>query len=119
MTTFPALKTAAVAQYPATRYTQFRNQTLRFLDGTEQRYRDSSSPLHRWGIQLSELDESEIAAVEEFFTTNQGQFGTFVFIDPWDRHEYKNCSLMGESIDVRALAEMHGSTTLIVVENRG
>ena len=64
MATFPILKTTAVAQYPAMRYVQFRNQTVRFVDGTEQRYRDASGPLHRWGIQLSELDESEIAAVE-------------------------------------------------------
>ena len=119
MATFPILKTTAVAQYPAMRYVQFRNQTVRFVDGTEQRYRDASGPLHRWGIQLSELDESEIAAVEAFFATNQGEFGSFAFTDPWDGQIYNNCSLAGESLDLRALAEMRGSTTLTVVENRG
>jgi hypothetical protein len=119
MATFPILKTAAVAQYPATRYVQFRNQTVRFVDGTEQRYRDASGPLHRWGIRLSELDEGEIAAVEEFFATNQGPFGSFAFTDPWDGQVYNNCSVMGDTLDVQALAEMRGGTMLTVVENRG
>jgi hypothetical protein len=119
MATFPVLKTTAVAQYPAIRYVQFRNQTVRFVDGTEQRYRDASGPLHRWGIQLSELDEGEMAAVEEFYASNQGEFGSFAFTDPWDGQVYSDCSLMGESLDVRTLAEMRGGTKLTVVENGG
>ena len=119
MANFPILKTTAVAQYPAVRYVQFRNQTVRFVDGTEQRYRDASGPLHRWGIKLSDLDESEIAAIEEFFEANQGAFGSFAFTDPWDGQMYSNCSLTGETLDVRAQAEMRGGTTLTVVENRG
>ena len=119
MANFPILKTAAVAQYPATRYVLYRNQTVRFVDGTEQRYRDASGPLHRWGIRLSELDDSEIAAVEEFFAANQGAFGSFAFTDPWDGQVYSNCSLAGDSLDLQALTEMRGSASLVVVENRG
>ena len=119
MATFPTLKTTAVAQYPAMRYVLFKNQTVRFVDGTEQRYRDASGPLHRWGIRLSELDEGEIAAVEEFFAANQGEFGSFAFTDPWNGQVYNNCSLMGESLDVQTLAETRGGATLTVVENRG
>jgi hypothetical protein len=40
MATFPKLKTNAVAQYPASKTARYQNQALRFLDGTEQRYRD-------------------------------------------------------------------------------
>jgi len=119
MLTFPILKTAAVAQYPAMRYVEFRNQTVRFVDGTEQRYRDASGPLHRWGIRLNALDESEIAAIEEFFAANQGAFGNFAFTDPWDGQVYNNCSLTGETLEVQALAEMCGNTVLTVQENRG
>ena len=119
MATFPILKTTAVAQYPATRYVQFRNQTVRFVDGTEQRYRDASGPLHRWGIRLSELDESEMAAIEAFFAANQGAFASFAFTDPWDGQVYPNCSLAGDLLDARAIAEMRGTTSLTVVENRG
>ncbi len=118
MATFPVLKTNAVAQYPARRAVQFLNQTLRFLDGTEQRYRDSAGPLHRWEIRLDQLDESEAAALDEFFMSCQGAFDSFAFTDPWDGHVYENCSLAADDIQLTAADEMQGSTVLTVVENR-
>ena len=119
MPTFPVLKTTAVAQYPASRYVQFRNQTVRFVDGTEQRYRDGSGPLHRWGIRLSELDETEMAAIAEFFAANEGAFAAFAFTDPWDGQVYPNCSLLEDALDILVVGEMRCSTSLTVTENRG
>ena len=119
MPTFPKLKTNAVAQYPATRSLRFRNQSLRFVDGVEQRYRDSAGPLHRWEIRLDALDEGEMAALEQFFAVNQGCFETFAFTDPWDGTEYANCSLASDELDLTAMAEMRGRTSLTVIENRG
>ena len=104
MPTFPILKTGAVAQDPATRSAQYQNQCVRFLDGTEQRYRDTSGPLHRWVIALTLLDENELALLSEFFRDINGPFGTFAFTDPWDEHEYPDCSLESGGMDVSALA---------------
>lgn len=118
MTTFPKLKTAAVAQYPATKTLAYRNRVLRFLDGQEQRYRDSAGPLHRWEIRLNELDEGEIAAIDGFFWTNQGRLGGFTFTDPWDGTTYSNCSLASDEMDLTSLGEMRGKTALTVIENR-
>jgi len=39
---------------------------------------------NRWEIRLAALDESEMAALEQFFLDNQGGFGNFAFTDPWD-----------------------------------
>jgi hypothetical protein len=119
MATFPNLKTSAVAQYPATKALRFQNQALRFLDGTEQRYRDAAGPLHRWQISLSQLDEGEMAALDAFFAANQGAFGSFAFTDPWDGTVYPNCSLASDELDARSVAEMSGATSLTVMENRG
>ena len=118
MATFPKLKTNAVAQYPATRTQRYRNQTVRFLDGSDQRYRDASGPLHRWIIRLNELDEGELAEMEGFFLSNRGQYGSFVFVDPWDGASYPSCSLSSDDLDLTAVAEMQGQTSLTVVENR-
>ena len=118
MPTFPQLKTGAVAQYPIARHEQFRNQTVRFIDGTDQRYRDSGAARQRWDIQFSGLDESELAAIEEFFLANQGAFGSFAFADPWDGHVYDDCSLELEELVVTTVAEMRGLTQLTVVRNR-
>ena len=119
MATFPTLKTSAVIQYPATRKVRYQNQALRFVDGTEQRYRDCAGPLRRWEIRLSQLDEGEIAALEQFFADNQGAFGSFAFTDPWDGTAFQNCSLEMDGLKTTATAEMNGATSLTVVENRG
>jgi hypothetical protein len=118
MATFPQLKTSAVAQYPATKVLRFQNQTLRFLDGTEQRYRDSAGPLNQWVINLNELDESEMAAFEQFLADNQGRLGSFAFTDPWDGTQYANCSLASDELDFSSLGEMRGKISLTVIENR-
>jgi hypothetical protein len=117
MATFPKLKTNAIAQYPVARRAQFQNQTVRFVDGSEQRYRDSGGARLQWDIQLSELDEGELAAIEEFFLASQGAFGSFTFTDPWDGQVYTNCSVAADELALATVAEMRGSTKLTVVRN--
>ena len=118
MASFPILKTNAVAQYPAKRTLRFQNQSVRFVDGTEQRYRDSAGPLHRWDILLDELDEEGMTALEAFFLANQGSFAVFPFTDPWDGQTYPNCNLATDELDLTHSGEMLGMTRLTVVENR-
>ena len=119
MASFPKLKTNAVMQYPATRSIQYRNQALRFVDGTEQRYRDCAGALRQWAIRLAELDEAEMAALEKFFEGEQGALGSFAFTDPWDGTNHANCSLSADSIALALAAELRGATALTIVENRG
>ena len=115
---FPMLKTGAVMQYPARRTILFNTDTIRFLDGTEQRFRNSAAVLHRWTIQLDLLDESELDALDQFFLSNQGRFGSFSFTDPWDGTSYPNCSLAADTFGSQLTAEMRGGTTITVCENR-
>src|ERR1700687_5294457 len=117
MATFPKLKTNAIAQYPLGRRERFRNETVRFVDGSEQRYRDSGGVRMEWDIQLSQLDEGELAAVEEFFLAGQGAFGSFSFTDPWDGTIYDNCSVAADTLALLTAGEMHGTTKLTVVQN--
>jgi hypothetical protein len=118
MATFPKLKTGAVAQYPIVRHAEFRNQTVRFIDGTEQRFRDRGVARKRWVIQLSGLDEGELSAIEEFFLSNQGAFGSFAFADPWDGGVYDDCSIELDDLSLVTAGEMRCVTHLTVVQNR-
>jgi hypothetical protein len=118
MTSFPHLKTAAVAQYPARRAMAFRNETVRFVDGREQRYRDSAGPLHRWEVSLERLDEGEMAKIADFFAANEGAFGDFEFTDPWDGQVYAHCSVAGDELEAGTVDEMCGATSVVIVENR-
>ena len=105
-------------QYPATKGLRYSNQLVRFLDGTEQKYRGSQAPLRRWVIRLELLDETELAALEQFFSAEQGAAGSFSFIDPWDGIEYADCSLEQDSFESELNEELRGQTTLVVLENR-
>jgi hypothetical protein len=117
MASFPELKTRAVAQYPARRTVAFRNQTVRFLDGRYQRYRDSAGPVRRWEILLENIDESEAAALDEFFTQQQGAFGSFEFTDPWDGALYEDCSFAIDEVEFTAAGEMRTAARLVIEEN--
>jgi hypothetical protein len=119
MATFPTLKTGAALQYPAGRKVKYQNQALRFLDGSEQRYRDCAGPLLEWEIPLSLLDEAEMAATAQFFEDNQGAFGSFSFTDPWTGTAYPNCSLRTDTLTTTASGEMDGDATLTIVQNAG
>lgn len=115
---FPTLKTGAVLQYPAKKSLRFNTDAIRFLDGTEQRFRDNPTVLHRWTIQLALLDESELATLDQFFVSNQGRFGSFSFTDPWDGTVYPNCSLSADTFNFQLQGEMRGKATVVVCENR-
>jgi len=115
---FPILKTGAVMQYPATRAVQFSTQVLRFLDGSEQRFRDYGKPLRVWTIRLELLDDEEMAALEEFFQSEQGSYGSFAFTDPWDGTRYPDCSLEDDAAWLEYEGAGRGRTTLTVRENR-
>lgn len=119
MPEFPKLKTNAVAQYPVTRVQRFHNQIVQFVDGTEQRYRDSANVLRRWEITLKQLDAGELAALEAFFVETQGQYAVFSFTDPWEQQEYPNCSLENNTLELIFDGELQGSGALVIVENRG
>ncbi len=117
MFSFPLLKTGAVAQYPAKRVIHFSNKTVRFIDGTEQRYRDCGRAFRRWEIALEQLDDGELTALETFFRAIQGRAGYFTFIDPWDETAYANCSLADDTLTLTATGEAQARGRLTVVEN--
>jgi hypothetical protein len=70
-------------------------------------------------IRLSDLDETEMAALEQFFESNQGSFGSFSFTDPWDNQTYTNCSFAADAMSLTLADEMRGGTSVTVRENRG
>ncbi len=119
MSDFPILKTGAVLQYPAQKAHRFSTQVLRFVDGSEQRFRDYKTPLRRWMIKLDLLDESELQALREFFRTQGGAAGSFAFTDPWDGVAYPKCNLEDDEMVEDLLDDAKGKTTLSVMENRG
>lgn len=118
MSSFPTLKTGAVMQYPAIRESRRETTVLRFVDGAEQRYRDSAAAAHRWVIRLDQLDEDELAAIERLFDEASGRTGTFSFRDPWDGTVYETCSFDDDEFSATWRDEGRGETVVVVRENR-
>lgn len=118
MSQFPTLKTGAVTQYPAGRDVQFATTVVRFVDGSEQRYRLYQAPLHRWAIQLRLLDDGELAQLREFFRTQSGAFDSFAFTDPWDGKTYATCNLESDDMGDTLQDVFDAKTSLTIRENR-
>ena len=117
MAIFPLLQTGAVAQYPLERRVRSATQIVRFLDGSEQKYRGLAGPLHAWRVQLDLLSDVERAAVDAFFVTQQGAAQTFSFTDPWDGAVYPNCRVGGDDLRSMELNELRSKLTVEILEN--
>ena len=118
MANFPLLTTGVVTQYPSGRRFTYATYIIRFLDGTEQRFRELKQPVRRWLIRMHQLSSTEMAAVEAFFEQMQGQFGSFTFTDPWDDTEYPDCSFDLEVFSTEATDENRFKSHLVIRSNK-
>ena len=119
MAAFPVLNTGAVAQYPSTRIVEAPVRVLRFVDGSEQRFRSTRAAARRWVVRLSCLSDAELALIESFFTQQQGEAGAFTFTDPWDGTAYGNCSFESNELQAWLAGEDRGAVAVVIRENEG
>ena len=116
---FPTLNSGAVAQYGARTGSVWPAQVIRFVDGEDQRFLASGRPLRRWLIDLRLLNESEIAAMEAFFSSMSGEFLTFNFPDPVGGSVVPNCRIGGADLTSVYQGVDIAATSFWVVETNG
>jgi hypothetical protein len=116
MAQFPKLKTGAVAQYPASRGQRYSTEVRRFLDCSEQRYRNFPSATRRWAIALDMLDETEATRVARFFDDQRGRLGIFEFEDPWTGTVIEQCRFGEDIFPMREEGESRCSLQLTIEE---
>ena len=116
---FPTLSTGAVTQYGSPTGFVWPAQVIRFLDGTDQRFLASGNVFRRWLINLRLLNESEIAAVEAFFSGLSGEYSTFTFPDPISGTNVPNCRLGAPELISEYLDVDIAATSMWVVETNG
>ncbi|HEX4133652.1 MAG TPA: hypothetical protein VHY84_03445 [Bryobacteraceae bacterium] len=114
MASFPVLKTGAVAQYPLDRSARFSTQSVRFMDGSQQKFRLYGAGLRRWTLKLDQLDAQELAAVIAF-VEQQGS-AAFAFTDPVTGDNVATCMISGQQFYAVMNAEMSSSTTITIEE---
>jgi hypothetical protein len=114
MSAFPTLRTGAVAQYPLDRTVSFSTQSVRFMDGSSQRFRLYGAGLRRWKVRLDLLDENELAAVAAFM--EQQGTAVFSFMDPVTGDQAASCIVSGENYDAGIADEMKANADIEIEE---
>jgi len=114
MLIFPTLKTGAVTQYPLVSGTRYSTQSVRFMDGSSQRFRAIGTGLRRWLIKLDLLDEQELGAVIAFVEQQGG--ANFTFTDPVTGDSVPGCIVSGQQFDAGMTREIDGQASLVIEE---
>jgi len=91
---------------------------LKFVDGSEQRWREQGSHIRRWVLRFSLLNETEAATLTRFFEVQAGRAGHFSFQDPWDGTVYPDCSFEQDTLPVDFAGEGRASAVVTVRENK-
>jgi hypothetical protein len=112
--TFPTLRTGAVAQYPLERSVRFATQSVRFLDGSQQRFKLYGAGLRRWVVKLGLLDEQELSALIAFVEAQGSE--AFAFTDPVSGTTVSRCIVADERLEAGMIAEGQGHATIVVEE---
>lgn len=116
MADFPVLRTGALAQYPSERVIEHATTALQFVDGSEQRWRETGSGGRRWVLRFSGLDDGEAAALASFFEAQGGRSGHFSFTDPWTGKAYEDCSIDQDTFSLE-FREQGAAGTITIREN--
>jgi hypothetical protein len=111
---FPTLRTGAVVQYPSSRELRFRTEVSRFVDGSEQRFRQFASGHVRWIVRLDLLTDAELQAVADFHLTHRGRAAVFSFTDPWTGTEYPTCCFESDDLEAEAVSESQNKTEFVI-----
>lgn len=118
MNEFPKLKTGAIAQYPLERQILCQTWIGRFVDGSEQRFREVSGPVRRWVLNLALLQEDEASTIRSFFAEMEGRHGTFSFEDPFDGTIYPNCHFEADELELEWEFDGRATARLVISEER-
>jgi hypothetical protein len=117
MSTFPTLKSGAIAQYPATSHVRFGpTQVVEFLDGSSDRYCTGPGALRQWHVRLAWLDARECATVIDFLRRHQDT--EFSFVEPFSGETVPRCGFQGFEFRAVMAGEMNEQVAAVIEELR-
>jgi hypothetical protein len=119
MGSFPLLSTSAVVQYSVGISTIQESRVIHFIDGADQRYLAKKRPMRSWQVKLELLNETEMLALEIFFSEQMGIYSTFSFTDPYTGTIVPNCRLANGLLTSEFLGVDNCRTTITVIETNG
>ena len=93
MSFFPQIGTGSVAQFPLTRSRKWRPIANQLESTAQIILPDAAAGEIGWRLGYQDLTDAEAGALSALFTSSQGSFGAFTFVDPM-------ANLLGWSEDV-------------------
>jgi len=82
MAVYPQLGTGALSQFPIVKRRRARTVVNTAADGSSIKLADVAGGSLEWQLQYSALGDSELAALQQFFTSMEGSLNAFTFLDP-------------------------------------
>ncbi|HTA42386.1 MAG TPA: hypothetical protein VK789_08065 [Bryobacteraceae bacterium] len=82
MSWFPQIGSGSIVQFPATRSRKWRALLNELESGEQILLPDRTAGQIEWLLRFQDLTDAERSSLSALFTTSQGSFGTFTFIDP-------------------------------------
>jgi hypothetical protein len=82
MLVYPQLGTGALSQFPIRKQRNTRTVINTTADGRTVRLADPAAVTTGWQLAYAELSDSELSAIEAFFTAAEGTLNGFTFLDP-------------------------------------
>lgn len=119
MATFPQLSSNAVTQYPAPQAHVRAGRIVRFIDGSDQRFIALGKTLRSWQVNLTLLNEQELADIEAFFEEQGGEYSMFDFPDPVSGVIVPNCRFSAPTLVTAYQATDVGAASFWVIETNG
>jgi hypothetical protein len=115
MATFPTLRSGKQAQYPSDLEWRAETEVLRFVDGSEQRFK-TRKPQRRWTLRYWNLDEGELRMLEEFVISQNAGSGMFAFTDPDSGVTYAKCRLGAAPVVLKSDGWQRNAAEIVVME---
>src|SRR5579863_5682376 len=82
MSWFPQIGAGSIAQFPLRRTRMWRSIANQLESSERILLPDTPAGQIEWRLSLQELTDAETGRLSDFFAAEQGQFGSFLFIDP-------------------------------------
>ncbi len=118
MPIIPIGPTGSPARYPFTSWKRFHNTFVRFVDGTEQHFRNRSRPSSCWRMQYEKQSDAELSLWLPFLEGAIGNTPTFLYIDPVTGAMHTNSRLADENVDLEQ-GGIEGARIQISIRNEG
>src|SRR5208283_5408317 len=82
MSAYPQLVTGVLSQFPVVKRRRPRTVVNAAADGSSIKLADPAGESVGWQLQYANLSDTEMAALQQFFTEMEGSLNSFTFLDP-------------------------------------